>query len=158
MGRPAKYPFTTMKIGEVFFVRGGQNGCKEHGAALNVTKRYGMNFTTRAVPGGLEIKRIDQPSKPKRSAKGKDYTVPEDAYLRFEKALDFYLEAGECRDSARAKALAFIKPRYWAIGPLMRHAQSANLGGNADHALAAFETRLAAIVARPTTNQGTSHD
>ena len=58
-GRPAKYPFTKMEVGDSVFIAGGRQGCNELNAAKVYANRTGKRFSSRTVDGGLRIWRIE---------------------------------------------------------------------------------------------------
>ena len=57
-GRPAKYPFYKMVVGDSVFFKGAKTGGKEYLAAQAAGRNKGWKFSGRAVGGGLRIWRI----------------------------------------------------------------------------------------------------
>lgn len=57
-GRPAKYPFAKMEIGDCYEVEGLDQGKRAAKAAFRYGARHGMKFSTRTTDEGLRIWRI----------------------------------------------------------------------------------------------------
>jgi hypothetical protein len=53
-GRPTKYPWTEMAVGDSFFVP-GQSSVKFSGNITSAKKMTGFKFTTRTVDGGVRV-------------------------------------------------------------------------------------------------------
>ena len=58
-GRPAKYPFADMDVGDSVFIHGGHINGKEYVAASQTGLRKGWKFSGRSVDGGLRIWRVE---------------------------------------------------------------------------------------------------
>jgi len=58
-GRPPKYPFANMEIGDSIFVEGAKIPCKEYIAAQQFASRHGWKFSGRRIDGGVRIWRIE---------------------------------------------------------------------------------------------------
>lgn len=57
-GRPAKYPFAALRVGQSFFVAGGTQpvmACR----ASTFGKHHGGKFVTRKVEGGVRVWRVE---------------------------------------------------------------------------------------------------
>lgn len=52
-GRPEKYPFAKMKVGQMFEFPKDIKRSTANGAAVNGSKRYKMKFSVRALPNGI---------------------------------------------------------------------------------------------------------
>ena len=65
-GKPAKYPWLELKIGESFEVLGP--ACKSVGSqASHMGSYHGIRFVTRRIPGGIRVWRV---------AGGRNYPKP----------------------------------------------------------------------------------
>jgi len=66
-GRPPKYPWAEMEIGDSFFVEAQEGRSIENqqrslsasGRSYGVRKHVGMKFRTRTVEGGVRVWRIE---------------------------------------------------------------------------------------------------
>ena len=56
-GRPSKYPWAVMKVGDSFFVPGIKT-VQIAGVAQSQARNHGTKWTTRAVNGGARVWRI----------------------------------------------------------------------------------------------------
>jgi hypothetical protein len=56
-GKGGKYPWSTMEIGESFFVPDSDGGAP-HTAAHAAGRRLGRKFTTKKVDGGRRVWRV----------------------------------------------------------------------------------------------------
>lgn len=57
IGRPCKYPWKTMEVGDSFFVTGAASHAFS-GQACMAARRAGRRFTTRSLPNGCRVWRI----------------------------------------------------------------------------------------------------
>jgi len=57
-GRPSRYPWTTMDVGDSFFIP-GKTAHDFSGIASGAGFRTGRKFTTRTVEGGVRVWRIE---------------------------------------------------------------------------------------------------
>ena len=58
-GRPAKYPFSKMEVGQSVFIEGAKTGGKEYLAASAIGRMKGWKFSGRSQDGGLRIWRVE---------------------------------------------------------------------------------------------------
>lgn len=58
-GRPAKYPFSEMEIGQSVFFDGARTGGKEYLAAQAAGRHKGWKFSGRSEGSGLRIWRVE---------------------------------------------------------------------------------------------------
>ncbi len=62
-GRPSKYPFADMEVGDSFLVAEGPSsghlGYNARNAAKNFGVRHGMKFSVKQTEGGVRIWRIE---------------------------------------------------------------------------------------------------
>ena len=58
-GKPPKYPFSKMEVGDSVFVEGAVMCGKEYQAASKVGAYKGWKFSGRTVDGGLRIWRVE---------------------------------------------------------------------------------------------------
>ena len=57
-GRPRKYPFPQMKVGDSIYLEGAVRRGTEHRAAKKYAQDNDIVIATRVVPGGIRIWRI----------------------------------------------------------------------------------------------------
>lgn len=58
-GRPAKYPFSTMNVGDTAFFEGQDSSGLAAKAARHLGHRKGWKFSARNVEGGVRIWRTE---------------------------------------------------------------------------------------------------
>lgn len=58
-GRPPKYPFAKMDVGQSVFFDGESYSSKVCIAAHAYGRRHGKRFSTRSVDGGLRVWRVE---------------------------------------------------------------------------------------------------
>ena len=58
-GRPPKYPFSKMEVGDSAFFPGEKTLSNTYMAAANIGNRKGWKFSSRAVEGGIRIWRVE---------------------------------------------------------------------------------------------------
>lgn len=54
-GAPAKYPFSTMEVGDSVFFEGATIPCRQYVAAMTLGRYKGWKFSGRNVQGGIRI-------------------------------------------------------------------------------------------------------
>lgn len=57
-GRPEKYPFSQMEVGDSVFFDGVKVGGKEYVASQMSGRKNGWKFSGRSIDGGLRIWRV----------------------------------------------------------------------------------------------------
>jgi len=58
LGTKAKYPFTTMEVGQSVFIDGGKHDSNPAIAAKMYAKRSGKKFTIRKIDNGVRVWRV----------------------------------------------------------------------------------------------------